>query len=129
VGWYYSWCYWFDTNIIPSTNDVFWFLNGNISRWCGCILPLQCTCWNCMFFWLSMIVTLLSFVKCAKKFLLCLFTNMGLGASSAWVVIGRILAWIGVQFPLKYLFGVGMSICSCTMHINVKWTQAITWCM
>ncbi len=25
VGWYYSWCYWFDTNIIPNNNDFFNF--------------------------------------------------------------------------------------------------------
>jgi hypothetical protein len=74
-------------------------------------------------FRLSMVVTLLSFIKCSYKFLpithqmclqvnlylvvIVLFINMGLVASNAWVVMGKVFARIWVQFLLKYIFFVG----------------------
>jgi hypothetical protein len=71
-------------------------------------------------FRLSMVVTLLSFIKCSYKFLpiihqmclqvnfylvvIVLFINMGLVASNAWVVMGKVFARIRIQFPLKHIY-------------------------
>jgi hypothetical protein len=88
------------------------------------VLLWACRNWiTSIYFRLSMVVTLLSLIKCSYKFLpithqmclqvnfylvlIVLFINMKLVASNAWVVMDKVFARIRVQFPFKYIFLVG----------------------
>lgn len=77
------------------------------------LLHVLWACWNSSIYWLLMVVTLLSLIKCICKFLFAceLFDLlMWLGASNAWAEVGKTPIGIGVWFPFKYLFVASMYV-------------------